>query len=190
MLLCQAIVYDSPADRPGSGPDEALLGRIADGDREAFLTLYEESAGGVFAYALSILKDRAEAEDVTQDTFLKIRSAAHLYRPKGKPMAWILTITKNLCLMRLRAGARTFPFREEEKISGGLGGIADLEDRLVLEKALSVLSGEDCQIIMLHAVSGLKHREIAALMGMPLSTVLSRYSRGIRKLRKELEGEI
>ena len=71
----------------------------------------------------------------------------------------------------------------------GLDDIADLEDRLVLKEALRCLSAEDCSIILLHAVSGLKHSEIAELMSLPLSTVLSRYNRGLRKLRRKLEEE-
>lgn len=61
---------------------------------------------------------------------------------------------------------------------------------MVLETAFQVLSREECQIIVLHAVSGLKHREISEVLQIPLSTVLSKYNRGIKKLRKQLEERI
>ena len=67
--------------------------------------------------------------------------------------------------------------------------IQEEEDRLVLETAFRVLSKEECQIIVLHAVSGMKHREISQIMGIPLSTILSKYHRGIQKLREQLEEE-
>ena len=64
---------------------------------------------------------------------------------------------------------------------------ADAEDRLVLEEAFRVLGDTERQVILLHAVTGLKHREIASLLDLPLGTVLTGYHRGIRKLRRELE---
>ena len=68
--------------------------------------------------------------------------------------------------------------------------ITDVEDRIVLRAALQVLSAEECQIILLHAVTGWKHREIAGLLQLPLSTVLSKYRRGLQKLKTELEGKL
>ena len=65
--------------------------------------------------------------------------------------------------------------------------IQEEEDRLILETAFRILSKEECQIIILHAVSGLKHREISGILHLPLSTVLSKYNREIKKLRAQLE---
>ena len=169
--------------------DETLFYRIAQGEKEAFCTLYERCRGAVFAYALSVLHSRDDADDATQDTFLRIRSAAHLYQPQGKPMAWILTIAKNVCLMQLRRRRHDATLPSED-MAVDLGQIADREDRIVLESAFAVLSEEECRIVMLHAVSGLKHREIAQLLQLPLSTVLSKYSRGLAKLRRELEEKL
>ena len=67
--------------------------------------------------------------------------------------------------------------------------ISDPTDRLVLEAALKALGDEERQIVLLHAVSGLKHREIAADLGLPLSTVLSRYNRSLKKLQRFLTEE-
>ena len=61
------------------------------------------------------------------------------------------------------------------------------EDRIVLETAMSALTEQERQIVMLHALSGLKHREIGQLLGLPVSTVLSKYSRSMAKLRRQLE---
>ena len=166
--------------------DEKWLERIACGDRDAFHALYESYRGMVFGFALSMLRSTPDAEDAVQDTFLRIREAAHLYKPQGKPKAWILTIARNVCLMQLRSGKRTAALPEGEQIAD-LSRISDRDDRMALETAFSALSEEECRIVVLHAVSGLKHREIAKLLERPLSTVLSKYSRGIAKLRRELE---
>ncbi len=191
MLVFEAVVYETPVQQVGIQLDESLFPRIALEDKAAFCALYEACSSAVFAYALSILRNRADAEDAMQDTFLKIRSAAHLYKPQGKPMAWVFTITRNICLMMYRKKAHVIQMNDEDREPDlGLDQIENVEDRLTLEKAFSVLQEDTCQIIMLHAVSGMKHREIAGLLNMPLSTVLSKYNRGIKKLQKELEGMI
>ena len=67
--------------------------------------------------------------------------------------------------------------------------VSDPTDRLVLEAALKALGEEERQVVLLHAASGLKHREIARDLGLPLSTVLSRYSRALKKLQRYLTEE-
>ena len=64
-----------------------------------------------------------------------------------------------------------------------------LEDRQMLQEALARLGEEERRIVLLHAVTGLKHREIAALLELPLSTVLSKYHRGLKKLKSLMKGE-
>ena len=118
------------------------------------------------------------------------RANAKNYNAKGTPMAWILTITKNLSLMKLREKKRYQDLEPQEwdmsfHVDSETGTI---EDRHLLEAALNLLNEEERQIILLHAVSGLKHREIAELLDMALATVLSKYHRGLKKLRKYLEG--
>lgn len=105
-------------------------------------------------------------------------------------MAWILTIAKNVCLMKFRQNRHVTSMSYEEAPEElDCSQIQEEEDRLVLETAFRVLSKEECQIIVLHAVSGMKHREISQIMGIPLSTILSKYHRGIQKLREQLEEE-
>ena len=59
-----------------------------------------------------------------------------------------------------------------------------------MKTAFEVLSEEECRIIILHAVSGMRHREIGELLQLPVSTVLSKYNRGLKKLRRELEEKL
>lgn len=166
---------------------EALLNQAVRGDRDALEALYRETRGAVFAFALSILKSRGDAEDVLQDTFLNISRAEGGYRPMGKPLAWMLTIAKHLSLMKLRDRARYSEIPEESwALLPGGEEEAPGEDRAVIEAALSCLSDEERQIVTLHAVAGFKHREIAAFLELPLSTVLSKNRRALNKLRSAL----
>lgn len=169
--------------------DEDLISRIANGDVLAFENLYELTEQTVYAFILSILKNPHDAQDIMQDTYVQIRASAHLYKKQGKPLAWIFTIAKNLCLMKLRTTGKTSdtPLEELED-SNHLASSEQVqtEDRIVLQTALEILKEEEREIVILHAVSGMKHREIAKNLGMPLSTVLSKYNRSLKKLKKYL----
>lgn len=168
-------------------PDETLICAVADGSITAFQELYEQASRAVYGYALSIVKNRYDAEDIMQDTFIKVREVAHLYRAQGTPMAWLLTITKNLAYMKFRADARTVCSEQPEpEDEPDLSGIGDALDRMVLKAALSQLNEQERQIIILHAVSGLKYREIADMLGLPLGSVLSKSHRSLKKLQQYL----
>lgn len=175
-----------PPSQSGRQDDitEAYIKKIAGGDKEALALLYEQTHAAVYGFALSILKNRQDAEDVEQDTYLQLWKAAGSYTPAGKPLAWIFTITRNLARMRLREQSRTITIPTEDWQSMFADEPAlDYEDRLVLEALLNVLSDEERQIVMLYTVAGLKHREIAELLNLRLSTVLSKYARALKKLR-------
>ena len=169
---------------------DRLLLRVGQGDREAFARLYGLTRGAVYALALSLLHDGHEAQDVAQDAFVRVWECAPGYRPQGAPMAGLLTITRNLALTRLRQGGRQTTLDEEawNAIPADAPDV-EPEDRAVLQEALARLGAEERRIILLHAVAGLKHRETAQLLELPLSTVLSKYHRGLKKLRALMKGE-
>lgn len=167
--------------------DEKLILRMAEGDNDAFRDLYQQTCDAVFGFALSILRNVHDAENVMHDTYLRIHRSAAAYQPMGKPMAWILTIVRNLCYTMLKNG----DVCEEISEYDNLLQISEQEqtvDRMVLQRALEVLPFEDRQIVVLHALTGMKHREIAELLDLPLGTVLSKYKRSLAKMRKEIEG--
>ena len=166
--------------------DRSLMG-IANRDPDALEELYHGTSAAVYSFALSILKNTHDAEDVLQDCYLKIYDGASSYRSSGKPMAWILTITKNLCYQKLRERQKTADIPQEDwepwlQANEGLSH----EDKVMIQQCMDILSDEERQIVVLHAVAGFRHREIAELLSLPLSTVLSKYHRAIKKLRQYL----
>lgn len=169
---------------------EALLARIAKEDKEALGELYERTKAAVYGFAISLSHSPADAEDVLQDTYIAVYSAAAGYVPRGKPMAWIMTIAKNLARMRLRAVRKQLDLDEEDwgRYLTSSPNVST-DERMLLQVAMKVLSDEQQQIVMLHAVAGMKHREIARMLDMPTATVLSKYSRAIKKLRIAMEAE-
>lgn len=168
--------------------DEAIFRKIAEDDIAAFEELFNLTQKSVYSFVLSILRNHDDAMDILQETYLKIRGAAHLYRPMGKPLAWVFTIARNLAMSRIRTRnkAESIPAETlEDDLS--FSYVTDREDRLVLQAALKILDMEEREIILLHAVSGFKHREISDNLGLPLGTVLSKYNRGLSKLKKHLK---
>lgn len=169
---------------------DLLLQKIAEGDMDALKDLYEMTSSSVYAFALSIVKNTATAEDVMQDTFVNISQNAGKYSSQGKPMAWIMTITKNLSLMKLkRMDNRNTSLEDFTGIAQQKDDFLQSERRIMLQKALSSLKDEDRQIVILHAMTGMKHREIAEIMKIPLPTVLTKYKRSLEKMRKFLGGD-
>lgn len=165
-----------------------FIQRIAQGDREALASLYEQTHTAVYGFALSILKNTQDAEDVLQDAYLQVWNGAAGYRSQGKPMAWVFTITRHLALMKLRDRDKVVTLAPEDWQTE-FSHCPDLsqEDRLTLESLLTALGPQERQIVVLHALTGLKHREIAGLLELPLPTVLSKYSRALKKLRAVLK---
>lgn len=180
-MVCMTVAAPSPGD--GTLLDNCIT-RIAQGDRDALAALYERTRPAVYGFALSILKNVHDAEDVLQDTYLQVWLAAGSYRSRGKAMAWLMTIVRNLSLDRIRQRQRTEPLDWDgwqERFAGFPAVTA--EDRMALTALLTALGDQEREIVTLHALTGLKHREIAALLDLPLATVLSKYSRAMKKLR-------
>ena len=140
----------SPAPQDGALLDSCIA-RIVAGEQEALSQLYDKVRPAVYGFALSILKNAHDAEDVLQDTLLQVWQAAGSYHSHGKAMAWVMTITRNLSYDRLRQRARTESLGDED----WLEQLADRpavthEDRLTLAALLESLSAEEQQIVTLH----------------------------------------
>ena len=174
-------------------PDEQLILNIAAGDRDAFAEVYLRQKGAVYAFALSILHDAPAAEDVLQETFLQLWSAAASYQPRGhSPVSWLLGITRNTALKHLRTAQRdaAVPLDEVPDTADPLDAFLAAENRIVTRAVMAHLSEEERQIVVLHAVAGIKHREIAQLLDKPLSTVLNKYRRALKKLESMLGEQV
>lgn len=173
--------------------DEELLKRVADGDQEAFYQLYQNTDRTIYSFILSILKNPQDAEEVMQETYLKVWTNASSYQSQGKPLAWMFTIARNLCYMRFRDQKHQADVGLDDLNGEEMGEVClpleQMTDAIVLKAALSILKEDERQIVLLHASAGLKHREVAAGLQMPLATVLSKYNRAMKKLQQYLREE-
>ena len=161
-----------------------LMQRVASGDDQAFEQLYRLTFRPVYSFLLSMTANQNDAMDILQETYIRVHGSAHLYKEQGNPMAWIMTIARNLFLMEKRKKKALLVAADELEARDEpcFDGIADHETKILLEELFTNLSEEERTIVVMHAICGFRHREIAEVMDLPLGTVLSKYNRSMKKL--------
>ena len=162
--------------------------RVAQGDRAALERLYRAMRSTVYSVSLAILKNREAAEDVTQETFLKVWQSAGRHRPEADARAWILTIARNLAYAQFRT-KETAGLTDELFEGPADDPAGQVLDRLLLRQLFTALDAEERQIVMLYAVGGYRHKEIAALLGRPCATVRWKFRRALGKLAAAFPAE-
>lgn len=167
---------------------EQLLGQVAEQDQDALRAVYEMTRRSVFAVAYAVTRDRQLAEDVLQDTIVRVWEQSGRYRSSGSPLAWVHTIARNLALdvMRQRHRLVHTDFSDDMPLPDALVSHADPTDRISLEAGLNQLDPDDAVIFVFKVLAGLSHLESARLLDLPYRQVRYRYQRAIRQLRRFL----
>ncbi|WHY00236.1 RNA polymerase sigma factor [Neobacillus sp. DY30] len=156
------------------------------GDLTEFKQLFNEHKKHVFAVALSILRDFELSEDVLQEVFIKLYQ--HMkHHEITNVKAWLIRVSRNTALDYYRKKHREITGYDDKYFEQANYFSEDPVDKMVLAKYLKLLNSEERQIVILKEISGLKHKEIAKIMEMPLGTVLWKYGIALKKLRKSLE---
>ncbi len=149
----------------------------------------------IFALAISMLGDKSLADDVVQETFIRVKTKSNMYLQGTNGVSWMLQIARNLCLNILRKRkyeVNIFSELTDENLAISLNSNNANKDfdisieRFVLKEALRKLNEKERQIVLLYAVSGLKHYEIADLLNISHSTERWYYMLALRKLKKIL----
>ena len=172
---------------PSSSTDEELLRHITRGNSLAFNCLYERYGQRLYAYALRLTENPAQAEDILQESMLVVWRKAVTYRGEGSVQAWLLSIIRNKCMQLYRQ-------KPTESIEGGDLDFADealsmekdisqQDERSRVRKALQRLSPEHCEVLELVFYQGLNQKEIARVCRCPVGTVKSRLSYARQQLR-------
>lgn len=170
------------------------IARVAAADEGALRELYDTFGRRALAIAWEVLRDRAEAEDVVQQTFVEVWRRARDYDPaRGSPMAWIATIAKSRALNQVRTRAS-----QQRRIEAAADQVTTTttesphaafergEDRSRLHALMSHLEPEREQVVRLAYFEGLTHTQIAAQTGQPVGTVKTRLRLGIARLAELL----
>ncbi len=188
-----------------------LLARTGLGDRAAFASLYDRTSGHLFAVVLRINRDRAQAEDILQEVFVKIWRAAQSFdAAQSQPLTWLTSIARNRAIDSLRR-QQTQPQIHNfvSPDGGGPGGDApeeqDFHDTVAddaagpmellsqasearaLAQCMQVLNPQQRQCVALAFYDGLSHAEVAEQLRQPLGTVKSWVRRGLLALKSCLQ---
>ncbi len=178
-------------------PDEALLVLYANGDPVAARVLAARLVPRVLGYAARLLGgDRAEAEDVVQETMLRLWKIAPEWRTgEARVATWAFRVATNLCTDRRRAQGRRGPVGLDDDMpevpdtAPGVEAAMMQGDRMsALEQALAALPDRQRQAVVLRHIEGLANPEIAAIMGIGVEAVESLTARGKRALAALLSG--
>ncbi len=183
--------------------DEQLMERFLEGRSGAFQTLVERHSGRIYNFVLRQVGDKDLAEDIVQDTFLRVVRSAKSFRAKAKLTTWLYTIARNLCIDALRKAKHRRHASLDKPLSQQDGGATLLDmvaddkpghdsaarDRrfvAALEDALATLPDEQREVFLMREIQGLKFREIAEIVGIPENTVKSRMRYALEALRGHL----
>ena len=175
-----------------------LVRRAQTGDRQALVRLVETYQGAVYALALAVMHDRADAADMTQETFVRLLRYLPTYRGDGGSFtSWVHRMTVNICLDTLRrrqrsATAALETVHEHEPASADVWEqpewrIESSESAREVHAALGELPAPQRQALTLHYFEGRPYGEIAASMGVPLNTVKSHMLRGKERMARLLD---
>lgn len=180
--------------------DESLIARLKEGDREALSALFNRHAGLVRGICRRILRDEAEAEDLTQDIFLFIQRKCSVFdSSRSSALSWIVQTTYKRAIDRRRyLNTRHFYNRENiEEREQHIVGQSLMEDdycpevvfgRNGFDKVLASLSQSQRETLRLYFFEGYTLAEISARLNQPLGNVRHHYYRGLDKLREQMFG--
>lgn len=171
--------------------DSQLIQRIIKQDQSALTLLYERYGKAVYSLAYRILQNKTMAEEATQDTFMKVWRMSDRWDPgRGQLSSWLLTITRNTAIDRLRAEKRQTPPESTplESIAEPGSDFNDPSNRhflngRILRDLLTQIPDEQRALIELGFFQGYTHQEMAGLLDLPLGTVKTRVRLGLQKLR-------
>jgi len=170
--------------------DEQLMQRFASGDHDAFDTLVERYKRPLFTVIYRMTGNRADAEDIFQETLMRIVRHKKAFDPDKTFSSWVYAIATNLCRDRARKlKNRSAGELDEERLASDRDPETDsfrAEISAAMEKAILLLPEEQREVFLLREYAGLPFSRIAEATGSKLNTVLGRMHLAIRKLRTEL----
>ncbi|MEP7287330.1 MAG: sigma-70 family RNA polymerase sigma factor [Chloroflexota bacterium] len=170
--------------------DIELMQRIAAHDPLAFRAIYQQYGKAVYSLAYRVLQNATLAEDVTQDTFLKVwQQKAHWDPNKGSLKNWLLTVTHFTAIDHLRQERRQPTLHpdsiEDVEETSAVGQIeANWQEGILLQVLIKQLPDEQALLIDLAFFRGMTHHEIADETRIPLGTVKTRLRSGLQRLRE------
>lgn len=173
-------------------PLDDLLQAAAAGDRGAFRSLYDATAPKLFGHVLRIVRNRPVAEEVLQETYVKVWQNAERFSPDaGEPMAWLRTIARNRAIDRLRSERIDRATSDDDTILERLAAppAGDPVMKTALRRCLDELDEDARDCVVLAYCSGYSREELGERYSRPVGTIKTLLYRSMNQLRACLERE-
>ena len=182
--------------------DQVYINKILNGDTNAFTVLVDRYKDLVFTLALRMVKNREEAEEVSQDTFIKVYKSLNRFKGDSKFSTWIYRVAYNTCLDRLKKNKRQeytvaideYTEHQVKTLENALDALEEQEKQLAIKKCLEMLPSEDSFILTLYYFEELSLDEISKITGLKPNNVKVKLFRSRKKLatilKQHLEPEI
>lgn len=182
--------------------EKTIINKINDGDTQAFAILVDRYKDLVFTLAIRMLKNREEAEEVAQDTFIKVFTALPKFKGDSKLSTWIYKVAYNTCLDRIRKNKRgvdevgidSFIEHQIKTVDNALDALEEKEQQQIIQHCLQQLASKDSFLLTLFYFEELSLEEISQIVNMEPNTVKVNVHRARKRLatvlKQHLEPEI
>lgn len=164
----------------------SLISEAKKGSKDAFALLLNRYKGIVFRHAYGMLSDRMEAEDVTQEAFIKVYYSLSKLENEFAFSSWLTRIVSRLCYDRLQKRKKEGVIDEAIREQSTEETVEQKQLHLTIEEAMNTFSREHREVILLRDIQGYSYDEIADILGIPLGTVKSRINAARLLLRNEI----
>lgn len=177
--------------------EDELMKKIAQGCSKSFAALFEAYGPMILGYAFKLIGNKATAEDIAQEVWLKIAKVAPSYQAQGQFKPWIFTMTRNLCFNKLKADKRLQFHDDMTELSESMEPQDTAEDKLLSESKMSQVNAvleelpENQRIgLLLVTVEGLSYEEVAHELKLSLGATKSLIHRARKTLNEKLGKEV
>lgn len=166
---------------------DQLIAALQAQQLEAFDALYDETKEYLYYQIIAIVRDKSLSEDILQDAYLKILHHIDSYKLGTNPLAWMIRIARNLAInaYNKRKKEVLVDIDEFEPILGHSENTS-IEQNPLIHTMYQVLKPKEIELIVMHVINGLTHKEISEIKKKPLGTILWQYNQAIKKMREKV----
>lgn len=166
--------------------DSHLIERLKARDEEAFEIVYDEYSNLIYYIAFSIVKNKEDAEEVVQDTFLNMFNSINSYTEKNKFKSWLMQIARNLSLNKVTRNKEKNTIKDDEVVGRAKAKSEEIDLLLTIK---GILDFESSNIVILRIVYNFSFKEISEECNMTVNKVQGIYYQALKKLKKEFRYE-
>lgn len=178
--------------------DQILINQIIEGDSHSFSVLVDRYKGLIFTVTMRMLKHREEAEEVAQDTFIKMYTSLHRFKGDSKFSTWLYRIAYNACLDRIKKNKKhindveinEFTEHQVKTLDNALERMQKNEQAEAIQRCIEKLPSEDSVLMTLYYFDDLSLGEIAEIMGINSNSVKVKLFRCRKKLASILKSQL